>query len=156
MTGGSRDGFDISASRLVRAERADVFAFLSDLENHWLIADRFVEVVELKGPPGARTGGRVLIRGPLGVRRTARTRVDFARPVEEMCGSAHIGDATSARVRWLLREDGGGTGVTLAANINRAGPLDRLLLALGGMAWMRGRFASTLAVLDARLSTRPA
>ncbi len=153
MTGRSPEPFDIGASRLVRAERPDVFAFLSDLENHWLIADRFVEVLELDGPPGARTGGRVRIRGPLGVRRTARTRVDYARPFEEMGGSAQLTDATTAQVRWLLREDTAGTAVTLAARIDRAGQLDRLLLAAGGMAWMRRRFAATLESLDARLST---
>jgi len=152
MTDRSADGFDISASRLIGAERADVFAFLSDLENHWLIADRFVEVVDLEGPPGARTGGRVRIRGPFGVRRTASTRVDYARPVAEMGGSAQISDATSAQVRWLLRDAAGGTAVTLGAMVESAGAADRLLLALGGMAWMRRRFASTLRTLDARLA----
>ncbi|MDP9385323.1 MAG: SRPBCC family protein, partial [Actinomycetota bacterium] len=123
------DAFDISASRLVAADRADVFAFLADLENHWLLADRFVDVVDLDGPPGARTGGAVRVRGPLGVHRTALTRVDYARPLEEMGGSARIGGATTAHVRWFLRSAGGGTAVTLAANVDRAGALDRLLLA---------------------------
>ncbi len=148
--------FDISATRVVRAQRDDVFAFLSDLENHWRIADRFVDVVELEGPPGNRTGGRVRIRGPLGVRRTARTQVDFARPVEEMGGSAHLGSATSADVRWLLLPDDGGTAVTLAATIRHAGPRDRLLLALGGMTWMRRRFDGTLRALDDHLGKAPA
>ena len=147
--------FAIRAHRLVRAERAEVFAFLADLENHWLIADRFVEVVELTGPPGARTGGRVRIRGPFGVQRVARTQVDFARPVDEMGGSAQIGEVTTAQVRWLLRAGDGGTAVTLAAQVERAGPRDRLLLTLGGRAWMRRRFATTLQTLDGRLADGP-
>ena len=146
------DAFDIASTRVLAVDRNELFAFLSDLENHWLIADRFVDVVELAGPPGARTGGRVRIRGPLGVQRTARTQVDFARPVEEMGGSADLGRATSAEVRWMLRPHDGGTAVTLAANIRRAGASDRLLLALGGMVWMRRRFDGTLRALDDRLS----
>lgn len=142
---------DISVTRVVAADRDVVFRFLSDLENHWLIADRFVEVLDLDGPPGARTGGHVRIRGPLGIRRTARTQVDFARPVEEMGGSAQLGRRTSADVRWLLRPGDGTTAVTLGAHIRHAGRLDRLLLALGGTAWMRQRFAGTLRTLDSRL-----
>ena len=154
MTDGTRDAFEISATRLVAAAPRDVFGFLSDLENHWRIADRFVDVVELDGPPGARTGGRVRVRGPLGVRRTARTQVDFARPVEAMGGSARLG-ATSAEVRWLLAPEDGGTAVTLAAGIRSAGRLDRLLLALGGMAWMRRRFDGTLRALEGQVGAGP-
>lgn len=117
-------------------------------ESHWLIADCFVDVVDLEGPPGARTGGRVRIRGPLGVRRTARTRVDFAHPVEEMGGSADFGAVTSAEVRWVLQPHERGTAVTLGANIRRAGLRDRMLLGLGGIAWMRRRFDGTLRALE--------
>lgn len=141
-------GFDISATRVIPADCGDVFGLLLDLENHWRIAGRFVEVVELDGPSGARTGGRVRIRGPLGVRRTARTQVDFARPVEEMGGSAEVGRATSADVRWLLRPHAGGAQVTLAASIRHAGRLDRVLLGLGGIAWLRRRFADALRALE--------
>ena len=146
------DAFDIEASRLVRADRGEVFSFLADLENHWRIADRFVEVVGLTGPPGARTGGRVRIRGPFGVQRVARTQVDFARPVDELGGSARIGNVTTGRVRWLLHAADGGTTVTLAARVEQAGTRDRLLLALGGRVWMRRRFVTTLRALDDRLT----
>ena len=152
MSDVSLDAFDISVTRVVAVDRGEVFGFLSDLENHWLIADRFVDVIDLEGPPGARTGGRVRIRGPLGVRRTARTRVDFARPVEEMGGSADLGETTSADVRWRLQARDGATAVTLGAKIRHAGPLDRLLLALGGLWWMRRRFDGTLRALDNQLS----
>ncbi len=143
---------DIRASHLVRADAADLFAFLADLENHWAIAGRFVDVVDLTGPPRARTGGRVRIRGPLGLRRTAHTQVDYARPVEEMGGSARIGATTTARVQWRLRPQGDATAVTLAAKIEQTGRFDRLLLALGGRTWLRQRFKSTLQALEARLA----
>ena len=144
--------FDIWSRRVIAADRAEVFAFLTDLENHWLIADRFVDVVDLEGPPGARTGGCVRIRGPFGVHRSARTRVDYAAPPEEMGGSARIGHATAAHVRWLLEPAGGATAVTLGATVEHAGTLDRLLLGLGGLAGMRRRFDNTLRALDARVA----
>lgn len=149
------DPFDISATRVIPAGRDQVFGFLSDLENHWLIADRFVDVIDLDGPPGARTGGHVRLRGPLGVRRTARTQVDVARPVEEMGGSAVLGDATRAEVRWLLRGHDSGTVVTLAATVRSAGSRDRLLLTLGGMGWMRRRFEGALRALERQMRARP-
>ena len=43
--------------RVIPAPREQVFAFLADLENHWLITDRFVRVLSLEGPAGARQGG---------------------------------------------------------------------------------------------------
>lgn len=141
--------FDIQASTIIPAAPEAVFAFLADLENHWLIADRFVDVLQLSGPPGARHGGRVRIRGPLGLRRTATTRVDFSSPVEELRGVAQLG-GTSAHVHWLLRPGGGASAVTLAARIHRATPLDRLLLAAGGLSWMRRRFRGSLRALAER------
>ena len=147
------DGFDVRATRSVPAEVADVFAFLADLENHWLLADRFVEVVELSGPPGGRTGGRVRVRGPLGLRRTAAIRIDAARPADEVRGTAEMSGGTVARVRWLLRSEGRRTLVTLGATIEAARPLDRLLLRAGGLAWMTGRFEGALAALEHALAT---
>ncbi len=144
--------FDIQASRTVRADAEQIFRFLADLENHWLIADRFVDVVDLTGPPGARTGGRVRVKGPLGVRRTAATRVVFACPVREMGGSAQTSGGTIAHVRWLLRPEDGRTHVTLGATIEQAGALDGLLLRAGGKAWMRARFDGALRSLDDRVA----
>ncbi len=134
----------------------EVFAFLANLENHWQIADRFVEVVHLAGPPGARHGGRVRIRGPLGIRRTATTCVEFARPLQEIGGSARMSGGTLAYVRWLLRPAGAHTLVTLGATIQRATPFDRLLMRLGGLAWMQRRFEGTLRTLENRLTAAPA
>ena len=70
---------DVEAAAVIPAAPEDVFAFLSDLQNHWRLADRFVEVVALESSDGGGDGGTVRVRGPLGVRRTATTRVVAAR-----------------------------------------------------------------------------
>ena len=136
----------IEAAALVPAPQQDVFAFLSDLGNHWRLASRFVEVVELESTSGgdAPDRGVVRLRGPLGLRRTARTRVTAARPPRLMIGTADVADGTRARVSWTLAPRLGQTRVRLSAEVDDARPLDRLLLALGGARWMRTRFAATL------------
>jgi hypothetical protein len=63
----------IEAGTVVPAAPPAVFDFLSDLRNHWVVAGRWIQVVALDGDGD---GGRVRIRGPLGLRRTAVTSVD--------------------------------------------------------------------------------
>ena len=140
---------DIEVSEAVPAPREAVFAFLSDLRNHWAVAGRWIEVVALDGEGD---GGRVRIRGPLGVRRTAVTSVERVDPPERLEGTARLG-RTEARVAWTLHEQrDGATEVRLVATVVRAGPLDRAVLALGGASWMRRLFAATLARLAARFA----
>jgi len=130
---------EIEAVALVPAAPEEVFAFLSDLANHWRLLDSHVDVLELDGAPPDRA--IVRLRGPLGVRRTVRTRVTAARNARLIIGTAELGDGTRARVSWTLASRLGETRVRLAAEIEHAGTLDRLLLALGGRAWLRRRFA---------------
>ena len=139
---------EIVAARLVPAPPEAVFAFLADLANHWWLATRFVEVVDLDPSVDGHGGGRVRVRGPLGLRRTALTRVEHARTPQLVVGSARVGRRTRARVSWTLGARGAGTWVRLAATVERASTLDRLLLRAGGRAWLEGRFAGTLARLD--------
>jgi uncharacterized protein YndB with AHSA1/START domain len=139
----------ISATREVPARPERVFEYLSGLDNHWRLADRWIEVVSLDRAPSAEPGeppdrGRVRIRGPFGLRRTAVTRVLDADPPRSMDGSARIEGRTVARVSWTLEERSSTTEVTLAAELESAAPLDRLLLALGGRLWLQRRFASVL------------
>jgi hypothetical protein len=140
----------IEADGLVPAGRDAVYAFLADLANHWDLADRWVEVVSLTP---AHDGGRVTVRGPLGLRRTVDTRVDDVEPPGRIEGTARLG-RTRAVVRWELRPEPRGTRVHLVATVLAAGPLDRLLLAAGGRAWLRRRFTVTLSRLAQTVAAR--
>jgi hypothetical protein len=67
-------------------------------------------------------------------------------------GEAHLGAVTRARVAWELESAGAtATDVTLSARVERASWPDRLLLAAGGRAWLRWRFAVTLRRLEPTL-----
>jgi carbon monoxide dehydrogenase subunit G len=137
----------IEATRVVRASPEAVFRFLSELENHWALAGRWVEVVALDD-----SSGRVRLHGPLGLHRTAQTTVVDARPNEVMHGIAELSGGTRARIAWELHEDGAGTRVRLAADIERAALGDRVLLALGGRRWMARRFGAILRRLDEQVA----
>ena len=148
---------DVEAAALVPAPPEDVFAFLSDLRNHWRLADRFVEVLTLDASDGGRAdGGRVRVRGPLGVRRTVTTRVVAAREPRLLIGTAELATGTRARVSWIIAGRLGSSRVRLAADVERARPLDRLMLAAGGRWWLRRRFESTLERLAQELGERDA
>ena len=133
---------DLRAHRIVHAPPAELFAFLADLDEHWQLTDGAVERV------GPNDGGAVVqIRGPFGLRRTATTRIDTATP-RELTGTACVGADTVASVAWHLEPAGAGTSVTLSVVVLRASAQDRLVLALGASAWLRGRLARALERLD--------
>ena len=147
---------DVEAMALVPAPAEEVFDFLADLENHWLVADRFVEVVELhREDDGRATGGVVRVRGPLGLRRAVTTRVAAAKPPRLLIGTAELTSGTRARVSWALAGRLESTRVRLSASVERAAVSDRLLLLLGGRWWLRRRFAATLESLTREFSERP-
>jgi len=143
-----RDG-SIAAQREIAVPRQRVFDFLSDLNNHWLLADRFIEMVQLDT---SGSGGRVRLRGPLGLRRIATTQVDELDEPEVVRGSATIGDTTHGRVCWTLEETSDGTLVTLDVEADRLAQLDSLLLRMGGRRWLRGVFGRILVRLEERLA----
>jgi uncharacterized protein YndB with AHSA1/START domain len=151
----------VEAATEVPAPADRVFTYLSDLGNHWQLADRWI-VLELGRPRGGATEsappdrGRVRMRGPLGVGRIATTSVEAADPNRSMEGTARMGRRTVARVRWELAERGAVTEVRLSAGIEKAGALDRTLIALGGRAWLARRFESVLERLADRLGAGPA
>lgn len=127
----------IEASGVVAASPETVFAFLADLDQHWRLADDF-ELLKLNGGDG----GRVRMRGPFGIRRTADTHVTDLSPPHGMSGTARLGSRTHARVSWGLRPiHGGRTCLELSAEVLDASLLDRLLLAAGGRAWLERHFA---------------
>jgi hypothetical protein len=143
----------ISAVAIVPAPPARVFALLGDLREHWRLAGRWIDVLSLdrstSAPGPGPDGGLVRMRGPLGIGRTVRTRVVRAEPVRRLEGVAEVGRRTRARISWTLTELHGSTEVSLAATVEEAGLIDRLLLAVGGRAWLRRRLAATLARLSA-------
>lgn len=139
----------IVASTWVGRPPEEIYALLADLREHWRLAGRWVQALEL-----GDDGGVVRLRGPLGVTRTARTRVVLAEAPGLLAGEAVLG-ATRANVSWLLRTEGEGTRVTLRADVVEATSGDRLLLALGGRKWLRARFRVTLARLAAHAAKSP-
>src|SRR4051812_21229754 len=139
---------EIEATGIVPGPPEEVFDFLSDLANHWRLVDRFVEVLSLDGDSAV-----VRLRGPLGVRRTVHTHVTAERSPRLIIGVAELPSGTRARVSWTLAGRMGQTRVRLAAEVEHAGPLDRLLLALGGRVWMRRRFSFGLERLAERFAS---
>jgi hypothetical protein len=142
----------IAASRRVPAPIGAVFGFLAVLENHWRLTDRWITVLSLDGGGdhgSPAQGGVVRMRGPLGISRTARTRVVGAEPPLGMHGTADVSARTRAAVTWSFADREGATDVLLSAEVTQASVVDRALLAFGGAAWMRRRFRSVLANLEA-------
>lgn len=149
------DPCDVEAATIVAAPPEEVFRFLSRLENHWRIAGRFLDVVSLDEESHGAAGGTVRMRGPLGVRRSARTTVTALRAPRLLIGVAELPGGTRARVSWTLAGRLGQTRVRLAAHVEHASPLDRTLLAMGGRAWLRRRFGDTLGALQREFAAEP-
>ena len=133
----------IAACALLEAPIEDVYAVLADLREHWRLAGRWVEPLELGSGGGVADGYR---SRALVFARTARTRVVHAEPPTRLAGEADVG-RTRAAVSWRLRPDGDSTWVTLQADVLAAAAVDRALLALGGRRWLSARFRTTLARL---------
>lgn len=121
-----------------------VFEFLSDLRNHWrLEKGAFLELEDV----GER-GGVIRLRGPLGLSRRVRTEVLEAVEPSRLSGRAELGGGTVGLVAWTIEPEGGGSHVRLAAEVAEASLPDRLVLTLGGNAWLRRLFERALANLD--------
>jgi hypothetical protein len=131
----------MAARRLVPHSAEHVYAFIARLENHWHLNDRYLRLEHLSAD---RRAGRIAIRSPLGLRRTARTNVTTAHEPVRFGGTAAIGRQTTARVHWNITPHEHGATVTLEATVLAAAPLDRLLLTLGGRRWLRRRFHHVL------------
>lgn len=156
----------IEAQARVEAPPEELFDYLARLDNHWRLMDDSVEVLSLDGDgDGGPDRAVVRMHGPLGIGRVAHTRVLEAERPRLLRGVAEIGHPTEGwrrrtegEVSWTLEPDGGGTRVRLRASVTRAGIADRILLFLGGRAWMAARFRLALARLAAaseRLQATP-
>lgn len=143
---------EIAAEGLVDAPEEAVFAFLSDLDKHWLLSDRSIELVSLEVQGGVRQGGTIRLHGPLLLHRTARTSVLVVSPPDQLVGSAEVGRRTRALVRWSLSPRGNQTAVRLSATVVSLALPDRLLVAAGGERWLQARFAATITHLEQQVA----
>jgi hypothetical protein len=148
---------EISAHRALAVEPEAAFAFLSHPHNHRLLATARIRLRELDvSGDGDLRGGLMVLRGPLWLRRPARTRVLSARRPGHLSGMARVGSGTDVEVRWEL--DGAGAGATVArltATVMRLALPERLLLAIGGRIWVRRLFVATLERLADELCEEP-
>ncbi len=133
----------IAAERAVAAPPERVFEFLADLRNHWRLEQRFLELDEL-----GEDGGKIRLKGPLGLSRTVWTRVLEAERPTRVAGRADLSGGTVGLVAWDIRPSGSGSTVRLSAEVPQASAFDRVFLALGGRAWFRGLFRRALENLD--------
>ncbi len=131
----------IEATISIPAAPEELYARLAKLENHWALADRWVEVVSLNGDGD---GGVVELRGPFGLSRTFHTTVDTLEPPKLIEGTAQMGDSTAGRVSWTFVNEGEGTLVTLRAELLKAAPVERALWEAGGRQWLTSRLRATL------------
>jgi hypothetical protein len=143
----------VCASTLVPQAPERVYAFVADLENHSRLSERYMRLEGLR--PDGR-GGRVSIRTPFGLRRTARTSVTAATAPYRFGGTAAVGRRTRAHAYWTIEPSEHGARVGLEATVCDAGWVDRLLLAIGGRWWLRRRFRHVLAGLASVLEQSPA
>lgn len=133
----------VAAEASVPASEHEVFGLLADLDRHRLLTDGGMRILRLDGPPGRRSGGVVELRGPLGLRRHARTRVAGADFPTRLWGTAETTRGSRAALRWQLRPETGGTRVRVEVEIAPSGR-DKLLLACGGRIWLWRRLRASL------------
>jgi hypothetical protein len=144
----------ISASRTLPAEPAAIFAFLRRPENHRRLATGSIRLLELSETADGELGGALmLISGPLGRSRRARTRLESLREPSHLAGTARVDSGSEVTVRWdLIPAESGGTIAVLSASLGRTAVRDRILLLAGGRRWLRRLFAATLEQLSVELA----
>lgn len=143
----------VAASCPVRAPARAVYDFLERLPNHALITGSGLRLESVAADGG---GASISMRGPLGLRRTARTRVIVRRRPCAFGGTARVGRHTVAYVHWGIDAAGPDASlVTLSATVLRTGRLDRLLLAAGGRPWLARSFARAVALLGTAVENTP-
>ena len=101
-------------------------------------------------------GGRVRVKGPLGLSRVARTSVVRAERPRLLTGTADIGRRTHGAVRWeiapLVPDS---SHVRFVAQVERASALDRVVLALGGRWWLKRIVVRAVRRMGATIDAHP-
>jgi polyketide cyclase/dehydrase/lipid transport protein len=144
----------VSAEREISVPRERVFRFLADLGCHWRLSDAAIELHAVRRErDGAH--GIIELHPPVPVDRTAVTELQRVQGGAIVAGTVRMGMRTSADVTWSLDSRGRSTLVRLTAVVRRAGPLDRVLLRVGGAWWLGRRFRVVLARLERELDSQP-
>lgn len=103
-----------------------------------------MSVVDVDAAETHEDGAWIRVRGPFGISRVARTKIvrESAPSHDEaglLEGRADVQTGTSATVVWSLARSSAGTTVSLEVTIHCATLLDRVLIALGGLYWLKVR-----------------
>lgn len=146
----------VAARASIAAAPSDIFGLLGDLDRHRDLTDHGMRILDLHGPPGRRTGGLVELHGPVGLTRVARTRVRGAEPHSRLWGTAETEDGARASVEWRVRPQGDITHVAVRLDVRARKWRDRILLHLGGRAWLRARLLAALDRLSGAAAAAPA
>jgi hypothetical protein len=135
----------LAADTVLGARPAEIFPLLCDLDRHHQLTDGGMRILELEGQRGRRTGGLVELRGPLGIKRLVRTQVRGAEPASRLWGTAVTQQGARAHVEWRLQPfDTDRTAVEVRIAVEATNWPERLLLLLGGRAWLRARMRAAL------------
>jgi hypothetical protein len=138
----------VTAGLLIEVTAETVYGFLSHLPNHQRMGGR---QFRLDAFAADRLGARIVICGPLGIRRTVETTITCLHPPRGLGGTAAVGRRTIAHVHWTIRAAGERSHVALTMTVLRTGVLDRLLLAAGGRRWLARGFHRVLTLLPASI-----
>jgi hypothetical protein len=143
----SDDSALIVARDEVGAPAALILRVLADLDAHRQLTDGGMEIVQLHGPRGRRTGGIVELRGPAGIRRRAVTCVQGAEP-GRLWGKATTSNGTEAQLEWLVEPADDATAVEVRLRLSAQHWADRLLLRIGARQWLHARLSAALERLE--------
>ncbi len=143
----------VAAGATIDARAEDVFDVLGDLDRHRDLADDGLQILDLEGARGRRTGGLVELRGPVGLKRLARTSVGGAEPPFRLWGTARTTDGACALMEWRVKPEGERTHVEVQLDVRPRTWSDRTLLSLGGRAWLRNRLDAALDRLAQSVAT---
>jgi hypothetical protein len=132
----------IRVTRRVAAGAPALSDFLASLDNHWDLCEGMVEVTSLDGPVERPHGASLTLRGPLGIRRAARTRL-LGASLNKVWGRARLANGTEARVTWRFAPGRGTTEVELELELRDARLVDRWLFALI-RPWVTGQLSRAL------------
>jgi len=137
---------EVRAARSISAPAEPIFVFLERLEHQFELIGGRAECLAAAG-----AGVRVRHRGPLGIRRTVRASLTYARSPESIVGRAEAGRGSRVTVRWSIQRSDVGSWVQVIAHADALGPVDAMLVRLGGRRWLARSLELALEGLEERM-----